>query len=78
MTDWGRHLVWGATIGAATLSVALAVAALAGVATMEYKARPWEHAAMLGCTGACWGILPGAVLGLLVWWLRPPSPPTND
>jgi hypothetical protein len=37
---------------------------LSGLMQMEYKAKPWEHAIMLGWSGGVYGLILGFVSGL--------------
>lgn len=67
--SYAWHAERGILAGVALLAVCLAVGGLSGLMRTEYQATSGEQAILLVLGWSCYGIVPGALAGLLIGWL---------
>ena len=68
-----RSYAWyagrGVLVGVLLAAICFAIGGLTGFLRTEYKTTPGEHAIMLALIGSYYGVVPGALVGLLIGWL---------
>jgi F420-0:gamma-glutamyl ligase-like protein len=68
----------GILAGVVLLASCLAIGGLTGLMRTEYKTTPGQQAILLVLGWSCYGIVPGALVGLLIGWLSRRRNPENQ